>query len=98
MKSDIKRLLDQTEKYTKNCLWVGPPHTRKNPQRLPRLYKIIEETVGERCKIFRSHEVTKYPARGSDGIHYWGKEGKAMAYLWANKVFEEFSKTVEYPN
>ena len=96
MRSDIKRLLDYTESFTKNCLWVGPPHTRKNPERLPRLYKIIEEVVGKRCKIFKSHEVTTYPSRGSDGIHYWGKEGKAMAYKWATKVFDTFSAT--FPN
>jgi len=89
MRTDIKNLLDYTEKYSKKCLWVGPPHTRKMPERLPRLYSIIDEVVGNRCKIFRSHEVTKYPARGSDGIHYWGKEGKAQAYGWAEKVFNE---------
>ena len=89
MKTDIKNLLDYTEKFTKKCLWVGPPHTRKMPERLPRLYSIINEVVGDRCKVFSSHEVTKYPSQGSDGIHYWGKEGKAQAYGWAEKVFKE---------
>ena len=87
MRKDIKSLLDYTEQFSKKCLWVGPPHTRKIPERLPRLYRIINEVVKNRCVIFESHKVTKYPEHGSDGIHYWGKEGKAQAYSWAKKKF-----------
>ena len=29
MRSDIKRLLDHTETFTKNCLWVASPHKKK---------------------------------------------------------------------
>ena len=62
--------------------------------RLPRLYRIINKVVKDRCVIFESHKVTKYPDRGSDGIHYWGKEGKAQAYSWAEKVFREVKNQV----
>ncbi len=89
MRRDIRNLLDHTEIFSKKCLWVGPPDTRKMPERLPRLYRIINEVVKGRCKIFESHKVTKYPSKGSDGLHYWGTEGKSQAYGWAQKVFDE---------
>ena len=38
-----------------------PPHTRKIPEKTPRLYRIINEVVKDRCIIFESHKVTKYP-------------------------------------
>ena len=88
---DMKNLLDHTEKYSKNCFWIGPPQTRKIPERLPRLYRLIKIAIKDRCQLFQSHLITKYPDRGSDGIHYWGAEGKKEAYKWANKAFDFLS-------
>ena len=77
-----------TEKGSK-CLWVGSADSR-NRTRIPRLNRLIEESVSSYCKIFKSSEVTTYPSTGGDGIHYSGVEGRREAAKWANYVFDAF--------
>jgi len=46
--------------------------------------------AGDYCEIFESDLVTKYPATGGDGVHYWNTLGTPIAKAWAKKVFDVF--------
>lgn len=78
------------------CVWIGPPDMTRfetGP-----MYSIIEEAIaavqgpgGARCRLVRSAEFTKYPARSGDGVHYhWlphpHKEDFGLAAQWAEGV------------
>ena len=85
---DIDNLVTYINDQGIRCLWIGPPSSRGN-ERTPRLYRLIKEGVKGRCPIFNSSEVTTYPSDPNlDGIHYWGKEGKRQALIWATKAHE----------
>ena len=87
--SDMKKMAKFVTEKGSECLWVGPADSR-NRTRIPRLNRLIEESVASYCKIFKSSEVTTYPETDGDGIHYSGVEGRREATNWANYVFDAF--------
>ena len=85
---DIDELVSLIIDSGAKCLWYGAPSARNNA-RTPRLYRLINEGVKERCLVFNSAAVTKYPEDPRlDGIHYWGKQGRIQAEKWAKQAFE----------
>lgn len=77
------------------CYWVTKPDARKNAENIPRILRLTSEAVKDKCRIFDSTKVTKYPAEGGDGVHYWFKEGMPIADEWARKVYDWFSAAPE---
>ena len=91
VKQDLKKMVQQIKSAGADCFWVTAPDMRLYRDDLPRLDKLIQESVGDDCRIFYSNSVTSYPVTGGDGVHYWFKEGTPMANQWADSVVESFS-------
>ena len=70
------------------CYWVTKPDSRKNHDDIPRILELTYKAVSDKCEVFDSTKVTKYPETGGDGIHYWFKEGTPIANAWAQQVFD----------
>jgi len=70
------------------CYWVTKPDSRKNHDDIPRILELTYKAVADKCEVFDSTKVTKYPETGGDGIHYWFKEGTPIANAWAQAVFD----------
>lgn len=92
VKQDLKKLVQQIKDSGANCFWITAPDMRLYRDALPRLDKLVQESVGEDCRIFDSKTVTSYPATGGDGVHYWFKEGAPIANYWADEVVKGFSE------
>ena len=52
MRSDIKRLLDYTESFTKNCLWVGLPTRGKTPSAYQDSTKSLKKSWAKKMQNF----------------------------------------------
>jgi hypothetical protein len=70
------------------CYWVTKPDSRKNHDDIARILELTYKAVGDKCEVFDSTRVTKYPETGGDGIHYWFKEGLPIAEAWARQVYD----------
>lgn len=88
--NDLKNLLKMVKESGASCFWITPPDSRLYRAERPRLRKLIDQAVGNDCKIFESRDVTSYPETGGDGVHYWFKEGMPIARKWADSAFEAF--------
>lgn len=88
--ADLKQLVKEIKDSGAECFWITAPDMRLYRDALPRIDKIIQDSVAEDCKIFDSKKVTSYPLTGGDGVHYWFKEGTPIANSWADSVVEEF--------
>ena len=57
------------------------------------MYHFLNKTIGERCKVFDSRTVTRYPVSpgsAADGIHYDQTEkGKPEQDKWAAAIAKE---------
>lgn len=89
---DIRKIVSDIEATGAACFWITNPDTRKNREHIPRILRLIKEAVGTDCPIFESHQVTRYPETGGDGIHYWNPQGLPIAREWALKAFEAFQE------
>ncbi len=92
VKADLKNMVQEIKNAGASCFWISAPDMRLYRNALPRLDKLIQESVGDDCRIFDSKNVTSYPATGGDGVHYWFKEGIPMADHWADSVIKTFSE------
>lgn len=91
-RGDLKNLLKMIRESGAKCFWITPPDKRLNRDSAPRIERLIREAVGDECPIFDSTKVTKYPAIGGDGVHYWFPAGMPVARQWADAAFESFTK------
>lgn len=69
------------------CFWVTKPDSRDRAD-IPRILELTYKAVSDKCKVFDSTKVTKYPETGGDGVHYWSPAGTPIANAWAEKVFD----------
>jgi len=90
VKKDIRLFIAKIKASGAACFWITNPDTRNNRAVIPRVLALIKEAVGTDCPIFESQLVTKYPATGGDGIHYWNTLGTPIAKSWADIAFEAF--------
>jgi hypothetical protein len=67
------------------CVWVGPPRRRDETGQAA-LYEALRGAVYDHCIFVDSRELTRYPATGGDGRHYWGAEGERISKEWAAAV------------
>lgn len=88
--NDMKGIVQQVKASGAQCFWVTNPDTRSHKTENPRVWRLIKEAISNECPIFESQTVTKYPASGGDGIHYWFAAGTPIAKEWANKTFDFF--------
>jgi len=95
MLKDTTALLDFIEsKLGKGrCVWTGVPDSR-NPERIPRLYRLLGEVTKGRCPLVHAYNFTKYPAVGGDGVHYGGVQGANETIKWATEVKKELDNLV----
>lgn len=70
------------------CFWVTKPDSRKNHGDIPRILELTYKAVADKCEVFDSTKVTKYPETGGDGIHYWSPQGTPIANAWAQHVYD----------
>ena len=89
-RSDIDTLITSIVNSGAQCFWITNPDSRTNRAAIPRILKLIQEGVGQRCPIFESWQVTKYPESGGDGIHYWSSQGTPIAQSWAKAAYARF--------
>lgn len=71
-------------------IWVGPPHTRQDaedPHSLEDFDERMELVVKPYGTYFSSAPLTPEYA-GTDGVHYNGDSGKALAGKWAQGLLE----------
>ncbi|MGD9642118.1 MAG: SGNH/GDSL hydrolase family protein [Elusimicrobiales bacterium] len=85
---DMRAMADAILAAGASCLWVTKPDSRKNHEDIPRILELTYKATEGKCPVFDSTLVTKYPAAGGDGIHYWFKEGLPIADAWAARVYE----------
>ncbi|WPU66075.1 SGNH/GDSL hydrolase family protein [Peredibacter starrii] len=86
VKKDLQKLLTSINASGAKCFWITPPDMRLYRKEIPRIKKLIEETV--HCALFDSETVTKYPETGGDGVHYWSAKGTPIAKAWADAVVQ----------
>jgi len=97
-RADMLKLANLIRENDIPCFWAGAPDSRKKPAAdQQRIYDDLENSVTHACQLFDSRTVTKYPATGGDGIHYWGAEGSAQAKKWAKAVYNEAVRTLVSP-
>lgn len=85
---DMSALAERIKASGAACFWVTKPDSRKNHGDIPRILELTYKAVADKCEVFDSTKVTKYPATGGDGIHYWFNEGLPIAKAWARHVFD----------
>lgn len=87
---DIKNFIAKIKASGAKCFWITNPDTRTYRSELPRIIRLTKAAIGDECPIFESHQVTRYPETGGDGVHYWNTLGTPIAKSWAKKAFEAF--------
>jgi len=90
IQEEIRSVLKFYAPMVDRCIWVTHPDSRKYPEQRLKLALLISETVLPFCEVFHSYEVTKYPSKGGDGIHYSFSTAVPIAKNWANLVFEKY--------
>jgi hypothetical protein len=90
VRTDIDSLVSSIINSGAQCFWITNPDTRNNRAAIPRILRLIRAGVAERCPIFESYRVTKYPETGGDGVHYSFPQGSPIAKAWAKAAFEHF--------
>ncbi|OGS10802.1 MAG: hypothetical protein A2234_02375 [Elusimicrobia bacterium RIFOXYA2_FULL_58_8] len=84
---DMRKLVRKISDSGAACFWITKPDARKGKDTIPRILQLTHKAVTPYCAYFDSTLVTKYPAEGGDGVHYWSKEGAPIANAWAEAVF-----------
>jgi len=85
---DMKKMVKRISDSGATCFWITQPDSRKNKDQIPRILELTYKSVTPYCAYFDSTKVTKYPAQGGDGIHYWFKEAVPIANSWAIAAFD----------
>ncbi len=85
---DMAALAEKIRAAGAACYWVTKPDSRKNHADIPRILELTYKAVSDKCEVFDSTKVTKYPETGGDGIHYWFGEGLPIANAWAQSVYD----------
>ena len=85
---DMAGLTEKIKAAGAACFWVTRPDSRKGREDIPRILALTYKAVSDKCKIFDSTTVTRYPETGGDGIHYWSPEGTPVANAWAQYVYD----------
>lgn len=93
--NDMKQIVNKIKDSKAKCFWITKPDSRNGRENIPRILRITTEAAKDYCTIFDSTKVTKYPATGGDGVHYWFKEGTPIAKEWALKVFEALKPVIQ---
>lgn len=93
--NDMKKLVKKLADSGAACFWVTKPDSRKGHETIPRILELTHKAVTPYCAYFDSTMVTKYPATGGDGIHYWSKEGTPIANAWAEAAFAALKPQLE---
>ncbi len=93
--NDMAKMVKEIKDSGAKCFWITKPDSRKNPGDIPRILDLTHKAVADYCEIFDSTKVTKYPATGGDGIHYWFKEGLPIANNWAQEAFKDFEDFIK---
>jgi len=92
IEKQVKDLAEVAKASGAKILWVGPPDGResnKPTSKQAALYQHLQKVAAQYGTFIDSRPLTEYPAKGGDGVHYWGKEGSQTAKSWANHVFEQ---------
>ena len=85
---DMAAMAEKIKAAGDACRWVTKPDSRVGHDQIPRILELTYKAVSDKCEVFDSTKVTKYPATGGDGTHYWFKEGLPIANAWAQAVFD----------
>ncbi len=87
IKAEIRRFLEIIK--NEKCYWIGPPASRKLSAVIPKINRIIQQTISEKCVYFESLSATYYPENGGDGIHFSqsNPEMKKIAENWASSAY-----------
>jgi hypothetical protein len=85
--NDMKKLVRKISDSGAACFWITKPDSRKGHDTIPRILELTYKAVTPYCAYFDSTLVTKYPAEGGDGVHYWSAAGTPIAYAWAEAAF-----------
>ncbi|HNW44650.1 MAG TPA: SGNH/GDSL hydrolase family protein [Elusimicrobiales bacterium] len=84
--NDMKKLVKKISDSGAACFWITKPDARKKAD-IPRILQLTYKAVTPYCEYFDSTLVTKYPAEGGDGVHYWSPAGTPIAKAWAEAAF-----------
>lgn len=93
--TDMAKVVKVIKDSGAKCFWITKPDSRKNANDIPRILDLTYKAVHDYCQIFDSTQVTKYPATGGDGIHYWFPAAIPIADAWAQAAFDDFSEMVK---
>lgn len=93
---DMRAMADRIADSGAACFWVTKPDSRDRTD-IPRILDLTRRAVSDKCKLFDSTKVTKYPETGGDGVHYWNAAGTPIANAWAAKVFDWASPDLPLP-
>lgn len=85
---DMAAMAEKIKAAGAACYWVTKPDSRKGHEDIPRILELTYKAASDKCRVFDSIKVTRYPETGGDGIHYWSKEGTPIANAWAQSVFD----------
>ena len=84
---DMRKLAKKISDSGAYCFWITKPDARKGKEQIPRILELTHKAVAPYCAYFDSTLVTKYPAEGGDGVHYWFEAGLPIANAWAEAAF-----------
>ncbi|PKL76021.1 MAG: hypothetical protein CVV27_12365 [Candidatus Melainabacteria bacterium HGW-Melainabacteria-1] len=88
----VRELAEIAKASGAKIIWVGPPDGRESKKPTSKqnaLYAQLQKTASEYGAFIDSRPLTDYPAKGGDGVHYWGSEGSKIAKSWAGNVYEQ---------
>lgn len=84
---DMRKLVEKISGAGAACFWITKPDSRKAHDSIPRILELTHKAATPYCTYFDSTLVTKYPAEGGDGTHYWFAAGLPIANAWAEAAF-----------
>ena len=94
--NDMKALVKKISDAGAACFWITKPDSRGHED-IPRILELTHKAVTPYCTYFDSTLVTKYPATGGDGIHYWFKAALPIANAWAEAAFAALKPLLNKP-
>lgn len=92
IETQVEKMAQAAKASGARLIWIGPPdgrESKKPTSRQNELYAHLQKIASQYGDFIDSRPLTEYPAHGGDGLHYWGKEGGAIARSWAHAVYEQ---------
>lgn len=92
IEKQVREVADMAKATGARIIWVGPPdgrESKKPTSKQTELYNTLQQVASQYGDFIDSRPLTEYPAKGGDGVHYWGKEGSAIARSWSENVFQQ---------